>query len=154
MSCIGGKEQYAAKDSIRILTEVLASTHLASMNRLLLQLRTSQSLVCSQVCTGTRCAQQQYRLKCCVLQYYERLKGSAEPAAPDTSSKPADISNAIADEVAELQSPKGQLFVYHRVNVFGLIYIGFHTPDVHPTPSEVVQAAAQDVLKTKQCLSK
>ncbi|KAL0040875.1 hypothetical protein WJX79_008176 [Trebouxia sp. C0005] len=107
VSCIGGKEQYAAKDSIRILTE-----------------------------------------------YYERLKGSADPAAPDTSAKPADISSAIADEVAELQSNKGKLFVYHRVNVFGLIYIGFQTPDVHPTPSEVVQAAAQDVLKTKQCLSK
>ncbi|DBB04027.1 hypothetical protein WJX77_007697 [Trebouxia sp. C0004] len=107
VSCIGGKEQYAAKDSIRILTE-----------------------------------------------YYERLKGSADPAAPDTSAKPADISSAIADEVAELQSHKGKLFVYHRVNVFGLIYIGFQTPDVHPTPSEVVQAAARDVLKTKQCLSK
>lgn len=107
VSCIGGKEQYAAKDSIRILTE-----------------------------------------------YYERLKGSADPAAPDMSAKPADISSAIADEVAELQNHKGKLFVYHRVNVFGLIYIGFQTPDVHPTPSEVVQAAAQDVLKTKQCLSK
>ncbi len=88
------------------------------------------------------------------VQYYERLKGSADPAAPDTSAKPADISSAIADEVAELQSHKGKLFVYHRVNVFGLIYIGFQTPDVHPTPSEVVQAAARDVLETKQCLSK
>ncbi|KAL3154495.1 hypothetical protein ABBQ32_013957 [Trebouxia sp. C0010 RCD-2024] len=107
VSCIGGKEQYAAKDSIRILTE-----------------------------------------------YYDKLKGTEQPAAPDTSSKPADISSAIADEVAELQNPKGQLFVHHKVNVFGLIFIGFHTPSPHPTPSEVVQAAAQDVLKTKQCLSK
>ena len=88
------------------------------------------------------------------MQYYERLKGSAEPAAPDTASKLADISSAIADEVAELRNPKGHLFVHHKVNVFGLIFIGFHTPNVHPTPSEVVQAAAQDVLKTKQCLSK
>ena len=89
-----------------------------------------------------------------LMQYYERLKGSAEPAALDTASKPADIDSAIAEEVAELQNPKGQLFVNHKVNVFGLIFIGFNTPNVHPTPSEVVQAAAQDVLKTKQCLSK
>lgn len=87
-------------------------------------------------------------------QYYERLKGTEEPAVTDTSAKPADISSAIADEVAELQSPKGQLFVHHKVNVFGLIFIGFLTPNIHPTPSEVVQAAARDVLKTKQCLSK
>lgn len=88
------------------------------------------------------------------MQYYERLKGTEEPAVTDTSAKPADISSAIANEVAELQSPKGQLFVHHKVNVFGLVFIGFHTPNIHPTPSEVVQAAARDVLKTKQCLSK
>ena len=88
------------------------------------------------------------------MQYYEQLKGSSETRAAGSEAKADDISNAIAAEVAELKSPKSQLFVYVKVNVFGLIYISFNTPDVHPTPSEVAQAAARDVMKTKQCLSK
>ena len=88
------------------------------------------------------------------MQYYEQLKGSSEAKPAGSEAKADDISNAIAAEVAELNSPKSQLFVYVKVNVFGLIYISFNTPEVHPTPSEVVQAAARDVQKTKQCLSK
>lgn len=136
ISCIGGKEQYAAKDSIRILTEVLG---LASCGLL-----DSSATQLAALMSGHSRAMLS-------MQYYERLKGTEEPAV---TAKPADISSAIADEVAELKSPKGQLFVHHKVNVFGLIFIGFHTPNTNPTPSEVVQAAARDVLKTKQCLSK
>lgn len=74
-------------------------------------------------------------------------------AAPAHTAK-ASVSDAIADEVAELKSSESQLFMYHKLGVYGLIYIAFDTIDVHPTPSEVVQAAARDVFKTKQCLSR
>ena len=90
----------------------------------------------------------------CHVQYYEQLKSTSESAAPSNPEGAVDISNAIADEVAELKNPKGKLFSYHKVNVFGLIYITLNSPDLHPTPSEIVTAAARDVQKSKQCLSK
>lgn len=88
------------------------------------------------------------------MQYYEQLKAGSTPAAQPGSASSVDISNAIADEVADLKNPMGKLFSYHKVNVYGLIYITLNSPDLHPTPSEIVTATARDVQQTKQCLSK
>ena len=131
ISCVGGKEQFAANDSIRILTQVGRKESVALV---------VGNLICS--------------LFASFLQYYEQLKAITTSDAPSNASAAVDISDAIANEVAELKNLKGKLFSYHNVNVYGLIYITLNSADLHPTPSEVVVAAAKDVQQTKQCLSK
>ena len=91
---------------------------------------------------------------CDCTQFYEELKAGSQPAVASSSANAVDISDAIASEVAELKNPKSKLFSYHNVNIYGLIYVTLNSPDLHPTPSEMVVAAAKNVKASKQCLSK
>lgn len=75
------------------------------------------------------------------LQFYEKLspgKGETEGAA---DSAPTDIATAIADEVAELKDKDKRVFVYHKTNVNGLVYLSMKSdagpvsqprPDISP----------------------
>lgn len=57
------------------------------------------------------------------VQFYEKLcpgKGETNEAA---GSDATDIAAAIADEVAGLKDQSNRIFVYHKTNVNGLIYL-------------------------------
>ena len=59
------------------------------------------------------------------LQYYEAARGPSEPPVADKQD--ADISELIAQEVAELTKPENRIFTYHKVNVAGLIYLSMQS---------------------------
>lgn len=59
--------------------------------------------------------------------------------------------------MADLRKSDGgsnQLWTLNRVNVSGLLFLAYNSKEEHPTPQEIVQAAAKDVQQTKECKSK
>ena len=84
----------------------------------------------------------------------------AAAAAPDgthAKEKQPDMQEALDAELSALRKPHGktaELWHWERANVNGLVWVTLNSSRAQPTPSQVVQAAAMEADKNKECMSR
>ena len=84
----------------------------------------------------------------------------AAAGAPDGSNakgKQPDMQEALDAELSALRKPHGkatELWHWERANVNGLVWVTLNSRRAQPTPSQVVQAAATEADKNKECMSR
>ncbi|KAK9852830.1 hypothetical protein WJX84_002433 [Apatococcus fuscideae] len=91
-------------------------------------------------------------------QFYD---AGSDGAATDTAAagavadgKPLDLSDAIANEVAELKEHSNDIFTFHKTNVNGLLYVSMAASADKMSPCELAKAIATEIKRTQQCRSR
>ena len=82
---------------------------------------------------------------------------AAAPQGTDAKEKQPDMQEALDAELSALRKPHGkaaELWHWERANVNGLVWVTLNSSRAQPTPSQVVQAAATEADKNKECMSR
>ncbi|KAK9849249.1 hypothetical protein WJX84_007249 [Apatococcus fuscideae] len=88
-------------------------------------------------------------------QFYDAgSDGASSSAAAGEAEKPLDLSDAIANEVAELKEHGNDVFTFHKTFVNGLLYISMAASADKVSPCELAKAIAVEIRRTKQCRSR